>query len=93
MVKPFSPRLNDDFITNLPLLRNPEDPYPVIAFEIESSSGKHAGGGILNLSRYSQFGFIVVPEKHKKAIRGKINTMSRNMGINNLFPLAWEDLG
>ena len=58
--------LDEDFKTNLPLLRNPEDPFPVIAFEIESASGKHAGGGVLNLSRYSQFGFVVVLKNTKE---------------------------
>lgn len=84
--------LDEDFTSNLPLLRDPSELFPVMAFEIESASGKHAGGGILNLSRYSQFGFVVVPEKQKNAIRGKINTLSRNMGINNVFSLTWEEL-
>ena len=84
--------LDNDFITNLKLLRDPAKPFPIFAFEIESSSNKHAGGGILNLSRYSLFGFVAVPKRHEKPIKGKIYTMSRNMGINNVYPLKWEDI-
>jgi len=85
-------KLDDDFVYNLPIYKNLKEPYPIIGFEIESSTGKHAGGGILNLSRYVHFGFLVVEKKNKEALIRKIKTYSRNLGINNVYPLTFEEI-
>lgn len=84
--------LDDDFRYNLPIYKKVNGPYPIIGFEIESSVGKHAGGGILNLSRYTHFGFLVVKNKDKEALLRKIKTYSRNLGINNVYPLTFEEI-
>jgi hypothetical protein len=40
----------------------------VVAFELESSGGKHAGGGLLNLAAYSMLGLALTP--HEATYRG-----------------------
>lgn len=84
--------LDDDFKYNLPIYKKVNGPYPIIGFEIESSVDKHAGGGILNLSRYTHYGFLVVKKKDKRALLRKIKTYSRNLGINNVYPLTFEEI-
>ena len=69
--------LDDDFKYNLPIYKKVNDPFPIIGFEIESSVDKHAGGGILNLSRYTHFGFVVVKNKDKASLLRKIKTYSK----------------
>ena len=82
--------LDNDFKYNLPIFRNPRNPYPVLGFEIESQIDKHAGGGILNLSRYTHYGFLVTERKNLESLKRKIKTYSRNLGINNVYPLSFE---
>ena len=84
--------LDYDFKFNLPILRNPKKPYPIIGFEIESQIDKHAGGGILNLSRYTHYGFLVTEMKKIDSLKRKIRTYSRNLGINNVYPLSFEEV-
>lgn len=84
--------LDYDFKYNLPIFRNPKNPYPVVGFEIESQINKHAGGGILNLSRYTHYGFLVTEMKKIDSLKRKIKTYSRNLGINNVYPLSFEEI-
>lgn len=83
---------DSDFKYNLPIYTDPSKAFPIIGFEIESSIGKHAGGGILNLSKYTHFGFIITYEKNIDLLNKKIKTYSRSLGINNVYPLSIEEL-
>ena len=85
-------KLDDDFLYNLPIFRDPKEPYPIIGFEIESSLDKHGGAGILNLSRYTHYGFLVTEKKNLQLLEKKIKTYSRSLGINNVYPLTFEEL-
>lgn len=77
--------LDPDFETHTPLLRTAESLHPFFGFEIESSAGKHAAGGILNLGVYPTVGQIVVPDEAKRRrIEGKIETYERTLGIRNV---------
>jgi len=84
--------LEPDFKYNLPIYRDPSKPFPIIGFEIESSIGKHAGGGILNLAKYTHFGFIITQQKNIDLLNKRIKTYSRSLGINNVYPLSIEEL-
>lgn len=77
--------LDPDFETHTPLLRTAETLHPFFGFEIESSAGKHAAGGVLNLGVYPTVGQIVVPDESKRRrIEGKIDTYERSLGIRNV---------
>lgn len=77
--------LDPDFETHTPLLRTAESLHPFFGFEIESTAGKHAAGGVLNLGVYPTVGQIVVPDESKRRrIEGKIETYERALGIRNV---------
>lgn len=69
------------------LLFNPEDwlRIPIVGFEIESSAGKHAGGGLLNLAAHSVIGVSIVPEGEVKRMEGKIATYRPTLGLRNVY--------
>ena len=37
---------------------------PYLSFEIENQSNKHSGGGIINASKFSHYGFLVSNERN-----------------------------
>ena len=76
----------DPAMRNL-LLLNPSDwaTLPVIGFEIESSAGKHAGGGLLNLGAHCVIGVSVVPDKDTQRMEGKLETYTRTLGLRNVY--------
>lgn len=77
--------LDSDFETHTPLLRTAESVHPFFGFEIESSAGKHAAGGVINLGVYPTIGQLVVPtESDRRRIEGKIQTYERALGIRNV---------
>jgi hypothetical protein len=77
--------LDPDFETHTPLLRTADTLHPFFGFEIESTAGKHAAGGVLNLDVYPTVGQIVVPnESKRRRIEGKIATYERTLGIRNV---------
>jgi hypothetical protein len=58
---------------------------PVVAFELESSHGKHAGGGLLNLSAYGVLGIAVAPEQSVgKDITAALQTYRPALGLRNV---------
>lgn len=77
--------LDPDFETHTPLLRTAESLHPFFGFEIESTAGKHAAGGVLNLGVYPTVGQIVVSsETNRRRIEAKIETYERALGIRNV---------
>jgi hypothetical protein len=59
---------------------------PVVAFELESSGGKHAGGGLLNLSAYAILGVAVAPNSQVAAdIAAALRTYQPTLGLHNVF--------
>jgi len=57
----------------------------VVTFELESSSGKHAGGGLLNLSAYGTLGIAVTPnEKIAGAVKAALKTYQPTLGLRNV---------
>ncbi|MFC4987150.1 hypothetical protein [Saliphagus infecundisoli] len=77
--------LDPDFETHTPLLREAESLHPLYGFELESSAGKHAAGGVLNLGAYPTVGQIVVPnETKRRRIETKIETYEQALGIRNV---------
>lgn len=77
--------LDRDFETHTPLLRSAESLHPFFGFEIESSAGKHAAGGVINLGVYPTVGQLVVPnESLKRRIEAKIQTYEQALGIRNV---------
>ena len=77
--------LDQDFETHTPLLRTAESLHPFFGFEIESTGGKHAAGGVLNLGVYPTVGQLVVPdESTRRRIEAKIQTYERALGIRNI---------
>lgn len=80
-----------DFETHTPLLRTGESVHPLFGFEIESSAGKHAAGGVINLGVYPTIGRLVVPtESKKRRIEAKIQTYERALGIRNVETVVME---
>lgn len=69
------------------LLLNPEDwaRIPIVGFEIESSAGKHAGGGLLNLAAHTIIGVSVVPHGEVKRMEGKLATYRTTLGLRNVY--------
>jgi hypothetical protein len=58
---------------------------PVVAFELESSGGKHAGGGLLNLSAYGILGVAVAPNKRVGGeIAAALRTYQPTLGLRNV---------
>lgn len=77
--------LDPDFETHTPLLRTAKSLHPFFGFEIESTGGKHAAGGVLNLGVYPTVGQLVVPdESTRRRIEAKIKTYERALGIRNV---------
>lgn len=59
---------------------------PVVAFELESSGGKHAGGGLLNLSAYGILGVAVAPNSQVAGdIAAALRTYQPTLGLRNVF--------
>jgi hypothetical protein len=59
---------------------------PVVAFELESSGGKHAGGGLLNLSAYGILGVAVAPNTQVAGdIAAALRTYQPTLGLRNVF--------
>jgi hypothetical protein len=59
---------------------------PVVAFELESSGGKHAGGGLLNLSAYSVLGIAVAPNQRVCGdITAALRTYQPTLGLRNVY--------
>jgi hypothetical protein len=59
---------------------------PVVAFELESSGGKHAGGGLLNLSAHGVLGVAVAPnERVSKDILSALRTYQPTLGLRNVY--------
>lgn len=77
--------MDPDFETHTALLRTAESLHPFFGFEIESTAGKHAAGGVLNLGVYPTVGQVVVPDESKRRrIETKITTYERALGIRNV---------
>jgi hypothetical protein len=58
---------------------------PVVAFELESSHGKHAGGGLLNLSAYGVLGIAVAPDRRVGSdILAALQTYRPALGLRNV---------
>lgn len=59
---------------------------PVVAFELESGSGKHAGGGLLNLSAYGVLGIAVAPsDRVAGELQAVLRTYQPTMGLRNVY--------
>jgi hypothetical protein len=58
----------------------------VAAFEIDTSTGKHAGGGLLNLAAFGLVGVVVTPEAASCAELTKtLKTYQPTLGLRNVF--------
>jgi hypothetical protein len=58
---------------------------PVVAFELESGGGKHAGGGLLNLSAFGVLGVAVAPNERVGAeITATLRTYQPTLGLRNV---------
>lgn len=86
------PELTSIIIDSLCQISNKKSPdhdlchYNLIGFEHEDkTSPKHITGGILNLSRHSWLGFLVVPNNKLNNAKKLINNYSMNFGITNVF--------
>lgn len=61
----------------------------VVAFELETSTGKHAGGGLLNLAAYSVLGVAVVPDAaRRKVLEQTLRTYQSTLGLRNVHVRA-----
>ena len=49
----------------------------VVVFELESSGGKHAGGGLLNVAAYGVLGMVVTPRQSQTTCRPRSGRISR----------------
>lgn len=87
-------KLDKDFVTHTPFLHGKDLQYPLFAFEIEGKGGKHAGGGILNLAKYSSLGYVIVRNSEvKKRVEMKLNTYRVAMGLHNVKVIEFDKLG
>jgi len=58
----------------------------VAAFELESSSGKHAGGGLLNLAAHGVVGVVLTRTGDgTSAMRRALRTYQPTLGVRNVF--------
>jgi hypothetical protein len=58
----------------------------VVAFEIDTSTGKHAGGGLLNLAAFGSVGIVVTPDSASCAELTKtLMTYQPTLGLRNVF--------
>ena len=62
--------------------------YPLLGVEIESGHSKHAIGGLMNASRFHQFGWIVGNEELLRAVE----TYQFYLGLRNTSFIAAQDL-
>lgn len=84
------PELEPDLQTHTPLIKAPDSLHPFVGFELETSAGKHAGGGILNLGAYTTIGEVVVPdESMQRDIERKIETYQQTIGLQNIETMVW----
>jgi hypothetical protein len=59
---------------------------PIVAFELETKGGKHAGGGLLNLSTYGVLGVAVAPDsKVSGDIASALRTYQPTLGLRNVY--------
>jgi hypothetical protein len=59
---------------------------PVVAFELESGGGKHAGGGLLNLSAYGVLGVAVAPDRRVgRELAAALRTYQPTLGLRNVY--------
>jgi hypothetical protein len=59
---------------------------PVVAFELESHSGKHAAGGLVNLSVYGILGVAVAPNQRiGNEISAALRTYQPTLGLRNVY--------
>jgi hypothetical protein len=59
---------------------------PVVGFEIETSVGKHAAGGFLNLATHSLLGTVAVETKDSaERLDAKLKTYRSTLGLRNLY--------
>jgi hypothetical protein len=59
---------------------------PVVGFEIESSAGKHAAGGFLNLSAYSLLGVVVSNSAESvRTLKATLETYRPTLGLRNIY--------
>jgi hypothetical protein len=59
---------------------------PVVGFEIESSAGKHAAGGFLNLSAYSLLGVVVSNSSESvRTLKATLETYRPTLGLRNIY--------
>lgn len=64
---------------------------PVVAFELESSGGKHAGGGLLNLAAHSILGVVATPtEETASMVLSTLRTYQPTLGLRNVFVRVLE---
>jgi hypothetical protein len=58
----------------------------VVAFELESSAGKHAGGGLLNLAAYGVLGVAVTPSARlAQDLQEKLERYRPTLGLRNVY--------
>ena len=59
---------------------------PVVAFELESGRGKHAGGALLNLAAYSVIGVLgTETDRAAEALKRTLRTYQPALGLRNVF--------
>lgn len=64
--------------------------FPFFGFEIESSAGKHAAGGIINLAKHSTISYVLVrTQQDKKRIERKLGTYGKVLGIRNIKAMVF----
>jgi hypothetical protein len=65
---------------------------PIVAFELESKGGKHAGGGLMNLSTYGVLGVAVAPNsKVSEGIASALRTYQPTLGLRNVYVKVVSD--
>jgi hypothetical protein len=63
----------------------------VVAFELESSAGKHAAGGLLNLAAYSVLGVAAVPNAaNQQVLQHMLLTYQPTLGLRNVYVRKME---
>jgi len=74
-----------NLVTHGLLIPGSHDHVVVAGFELESSSGKHAAGGLLNLSAYSVIGFVVSnTEQNRKSMVETLKRYQPTLGLRNV---------
>jgi hypothetical protein len=58
----------------------------VVAFELESTAGKHAGGGLLNLAAYGVLGVAVTPSARlARELQATLDRYRPTLGLRNVY--------